>query len=659
MDSKIIERFYFGFLCLLPLLFYNKIIDAVLLPRQLLLGVFIVFIISLFLFNKNDLTYNILSKKLIFIVLLFLFLNLISFKQSITISESHAVFSKLILLFLFFYFTSILLYNDFLKINKLVLYVIVFGILSAITALYQIIEKSISGQPLFSAVHINNGNFANKNLLASILFLCVPFYFIGFYQNKLNKLLAFIGILNSVFVLVVIRTRVALLALALFFLLQIVFYLKEKFKVKIKYILASSLVILLSLFGVLKSLYSNFNLQSSQNVSKQYLFRIFDSETLKTRILFWENSFKMFKENWLLGVGLGNWQIYFSKYGLNNFKLNDIINGESSLQRPHNDFIWILCETGILGLITYLSLFAILIYQVIYLIKTAENFIEKRNFYILFSALIGYILISFFDFPYERIEHQILLMLIFAIISSTYYKKFKSKEDKIISKKLIAFFFIPVLYSLLVISYRLNGEFYTAKMYVAKNTQNWEETIINSKKANSYFYSLDNSSIPLSWFEGISHFNENRIQESEECFYKAFTLNPYNIQVINNLANVYQVNGKSKEAVELFENALTISNNFDEAKLNLSALYFNRKEFEKAFETINTVDYLTTNPKYKKYLIPILNNIINEFLKLNKDKSIAINLTRNITSSDKLLKLYFDSKNLNIPIEKYFQIVKF
>ena len=365
----------------------------------------------------------------------------------------------------------------------------------------------------------------------------------------------------------------------------------------------------------------------------------------------------MWYDNLLLGVGLGNWQIQFPKYGLNNFKEYAISNGESTLQRPHNDFIWILCETGILGLIAYLSLFGILFYQFYKLIKKSTNTKEKWKFYFILSALIGYLVIAFFDFPYERIEHQVLVMLLFALTSSAYFKSV-AKPNK---KNLWAIFalLLPVAFSFLVSFYRFNGEQHTAKMYLARANKNWSETLYEAKKANSYFYPLDNSSMPLSWYEGIGHFNENRVEESEECFEKAYQLTPYNIQVITNLASTYQLTGKVDEAIVLYTDALKISNNFDEAKLNLAALYFNKKEFGEAYHYINKVDVKSKNPKYELYLAAILNQKINLYLKTATDKVVVDKLVKNIKTKEALLTLFFDAKKKNVSFEIYLTQVTF
>lgn len=659
MGDKLIEKLYFGFLLLLPLVFSTTIIDPVLIPRQILLTAFLLVLAMVLIWQKKELSFN-FKTPIFYAVAAFLLLNFVALFTSNIAGESHAVFSKLTVLFFFFLATTVVLYNNLVRLPQIVLAVILFGVISLIFSYFDIINKTQEGQHLFRQIEVIKGTSANKNLLSSILFLCLPFYFMGLHQGKAVRFLSLAAILSTLLVLITVRTRVVLIACFIFFTLLICYKIKQRFAVKKRYFLISALSGFLLLFGAYKFYFENkiTHLKSSStDITQQYLYRLTNSQTLESRILFWENSLQMAKDYPLLGVGLGNWQIHFPKYGLNRFEDYAIVNGESTLQRPHNDFIWILCETGILGLLAYLMIFGVVFYQLYSLIKNTNDANEKWKFFFILSALIGYLVISFFDFPYERIEHQVIVMLLLALSTSAYYKM-ATKTTKNY-KSWLWVLIIPVTYSFLVSFYRFNGEKHALKMYTAKANKNWSETIYEAQKANHYFYPLDNTSMPLTWYEGIGHFNENRIEESQTCFEKAYQLTPYNIQVITNLAGTYQASGKIDEAVVLYNDALKISNGFDEAKLNLAALYYNKKDFDQAYSLINEIKVTSKNPKYKLYLVPILNHKINDYLKTATDKVVIDNLVKNVTTKETLLQLFFDAKKNNVPFETYLAQVKF
>jgi O-antigen ligase len=659
MGDKLIEKLYFGFLLLLPLVFSTTIIDPVLVPRQILLTAFLFLVTAILIGQKRTLLFN-FKTPLFFTFIGFLLLNFISFSQSGVAGESHAVFSKMTVLFSFFLLSTLLLYNNIIRIHQIILAALLFGIISLSFSFFDIINKAQQGQHLLRQIEVIKGTAANKNLLSSILFLCLPFYFIGLQQGRIMRLLSMGAILSTVFVLATVRTRVVLIACSIFFTLLICYKIKQRFGIKKRYFLISGISVLLLIFGsykfFLESKIANLK-SSSTDITQQYLYRLSDSQTLKSRVLFWENSMLMAKDHLLLGVGLGNWQIHFSKYGLNQFDDYAMVNGENTLQRPHNDFIWILCETGVLGLLAYLMIFGVVFYQLYSLIKNTTDTQKKWKFFFILSTLIGYLVISFFDFPYERIEHQVIVMLLLAIVTSAYNRIVPNPTKNF--KSWLWLLMIPIAYSFLVSFYRYNGERHALKMYTAKANKNWSETIYEAKKADHYFYPLDNTSIPLSWYEGIGHFNENRLEESQTCFEKAYQLTPNNIQVLTNLASVYQANGKIDEAVVLYNDALKISTEFDEAKLMLSALYFNKKEFDKAYGLINEIKVTSKNPKYTLYLVPILNQKINAYLQTATDKVVIDKLVKNVTTKEALLQLYFDAKKNNMAFETYLAQAQF
>lgn len=76
------------------------------------------------------------------------------------------------------------------------------------------------------------------------------------------------------------------------------------------------------------------------------------------RLLFWKNSGEIIKKNPLMGVGTGD---FAKEYG--------VINSVSSpnmvaTDNPHNQYIFVLCQFGLLGLVSLLSIFYAQVRQV-------------------------------------------------------------------------------------------------------------------------------------------------------------------------------------------------------------------------------------------------------------------------------------------------------
>jgi tetratricopeptide (TPR) repeat protein len=367
--------------------------------------------------------------------------------------------------------------------------------------------------------------------------------------------------------------------------------------------------------------------------------------------MLWENSERIIENNLLYGVGAGNWKIYFPKYKLDNFN-ESVQNGLTIYQRPHNDFLWVFSEQGVLGIITYLLIFLLILFYLFRIIKNTIEWKDKIIYISFFACILGYLFISAVDYPLERIEHQLILYLIFSIITAKYYHDFiaiKTSNKFIINKLiLITIFSTIILFSFIVGFNRYSGEYYTSKLYKAHHKNSFRKMIKIADKSINSFYLIDPMSVPIQWYKGVALFSLGNITEAKKVFEKAYTVTPYNIHVLNNLASCYESLGEHKKAEEAYLQALSISSNFEESLLNLSAVYYNNKEYEKAFKTIDKCNINSTDTKYITFLPVILNSKIDIIVNSIKDQDIRNLITNFKESENLLLNLYFDSKKEKI-----------
>ena len=379
MASKTIEKAYFIFLLLLPFVHFSFVIDPVLIPRQLYLSAFIL-VVVLLLFAQKNLQFLPFKNPIYLAIGSYLLLALLSFYDNPFTSESHYVLSKQLVLFSFLIVTIHSLYNKLITVNLIVKACVGIGIIAIVGAYYHLIEKTIDGEKIVRRVGLIKSFFANKNLLASVIFLCFPFFFMGLIQSKKVKTVAIVGIISALPMLLLLGTRTVFLAVLVFALVVLSYYLKNRFGIRKRFIgLASILLLILIAFLYQSTKISEIHDIKDKSTIKQYIDRISNEKTWVSRTQFWDNSIAMWKENPILGVGLGNWQVEFPKYGLNQFGVFSIVNGTETLQRPHNDFLNILCENGILGLLVYVFLFGWMYYQLFVLIRGTKD-TEQWNY---------------------------------------------------------------------------------------------------------------------------------------------------------------------------------------------------------------------------------------------------------------------------------------
>ena len=255
MTSKIIEKAYFIFLLLLPFVYFSTTIDPALIPRQIFVSLFLLFVILLLKNNKNNYQNLALKNPLNIAILGYFFFSLFSYFQFDFTSESHYVLSKQLVIFTFFIVTTHVLYNKIIKANQLILALIGFGIIAIFGAYYDVIEKTISGEKLLRRVGLITSFFANKNLLSSILFLCFPFFLMGLSLSKKVRIISIIGLISAFPILIIIGTRAVFLALLISAFIIIIYYLKTRFGIrKWLIVLGSLLIVIFSIF-----LYKNYN----------------------------------------------------------------------------------------------------------------------------------------------------------------------------------------------------------------------------------------------------------------------------------------------------------------------------------------------------------------------------------------------------------------
>ena len=125
-------------------------------------------------------------------------------------------------------------------------------------------------------------------------------------------------------------------------------------------------------------------------------------------------------------------------------------------------------------------------------------------------------------------------------------------------------------------SIRYKGDLHMTNALKYKSSRDWDKMIDKLDMAyNQYLYDIDNTTTPLHWYYGIAYFNKGEVNMAFDYFKKAYSINPYHLHVINNLATCYGYNNDYIKAKELYEECLSISPRFEEAALNLSAIYYN------------------------------------------------------------------------------------
>jgi hypothetical protein len=313
-----------------------------------------------------------------------------------------------------------------------------------------------------------------------------------------------------------------------------------------------------------------------------------------------------------LGVGLGQWKIVWPAYE-NSQKTSSSqgVRREMRRQRPHNDFLWVCAESGILGFIAHLFFWGVLIVYSLRIIGHAREIEDKIFAAVMLFGIIGFTMISCVSFPKERIFHNIFFMLIAGGLVALYHQTFPilkaANAYKIFS---LNFIILTILiFGLICGSTRFEAEAHTKKAIAAYRAKDWNRVVTEIDKTNWRFYNLDPTSTPLFWYRGMANFSSGRIEEACSDFLKAHANHPYHIHVLNNLGTCYAKLLNFDAAVDYYKRALIISPRFEQAILNLGVVYFQTAKYRQARQTL--LDFVKSKPNSRAaaYLKMVENKI--------------------------------------------------
>jgi O-antigen ligase len=127
------------------------------------------------------------------------------------------------------------------------------------------------------------------------------------------------------------------------------------------------------------------------------------------RLDFWKIALQVFVHNPIFGAGLDSFAVVMSRY--------DQWNGTFRIEQAHNDYLQVLAEAGILGLVCVFGFIYLLFKKGISNIKTSnDRFIGGVALGALAGCL-GIFIHSFFDFPL-RTPSNALIFLVLAVLAS-------------------------------------------------------------------------------------------------------------------------------------------------------------------------------------------------------------------------------------------------
>lgn len=502
-----------------------------------------------------------------------------------------------------------------------------------------------------------DGTIGNPTYLAAYLTLVIVAALISFFNTGKRWLKYFYGgaIAFSFFIMYFTASRGAtlsfLVAVPIFAALYLFLFKGEDGKEKLfKKIAAAALILIVVVPVSLWLLRSTSFIQNSEVLSRLTSVS-FGEKTIRSRFIIWELTWKAFSERPLLGWGQENFLQAFSKHY--DPRLYD---QEPWFDRPHNIVFEWLINAGIIGLISYLSLFAALYWGIIYLLK--KQAIGKKEGLVLLVAPVAYFLQNFFVF--DNFNTYVLFFALLAYVNSLVVFQ-KSAEVKsglpqkdysqlsagvlIVGLILMsgAIYFVnikPILAARSIITSlkatAIAGDPVTATLESFKKTLSYKtfasgEALEQLSRTSSLLISrpgIPNSAkIPFwefaiteleaylkkspqnvrihlmlgSLYQGLRNLNQEFVFRAREEIKTALSLSPKKQQILFLLADNYLATNEIAKAIEVMQSAVALEPSNRDAQTNLAivALFSGRNDIlKKVLDDLNNLRLTTVDKKY-------------------------------------------------------------
>lgn len=319
--------------------------------------------------------------------------------------------------------------------------------------------------------------------------------------------------------------------------------------------------------------------------------KVFDSSTIQSRMHYWKASQEMFLDNPISGVGGGQWKIEYPATGLKGTN-ESVMNGTTSILRPHNDVLWLLSETGI-GALFFIGM---MLLALLHLLKNKGQ--------LLFGlTIVAFGAYGFGEFPLERTT----LLIPFAVAMGYLASQSKSiyEGGKPLSMILST---AALVFTVAVSVARVGGEKEAAQALDGYMKRNTRAMVQNSVAATGTFFEMDIYNNPMPYFEGLGILisggqqpNAGILRKSAAAFEQALEIHPNHILSLNQLAQIRRIEGNYAEASRLYNKVLSMSPRNTSAALRLAEVERVRGDVYASINALKKLD--------KKYTPQNLNGL--------------------------------------------------
>lgn len=445
--------------------------------------------------------------------------------------------------------------------------------------------------------------FGNPNFMSSFLAAVFPLILINLWHNlndSKKRLVNIVSALIILFCILISRTKAAWLGVIISTVILLIFIIKINIKGKTfkKYLWASG-IIFLAVIAIITGISLILPAESNPILAELSSLTL-SNITFKGRELMWLTTFNMIKEHPIIGVGVNTFRLNYQNYQagfLNNHP--EYIPYLGSAESPHNQFLEITVEQGIVGLLIFLCINILFFKSCIGFINQTpfdEAHLKEKMIVIGIMAGVAAILIhGLVEFPLNLVPNAMLYWMYLGfvmVIANKPLKPFKlfkpfkpmlSALTIIITAALLFIFIFQSLHPL--IASKIHRD-----TWHLMQAEKWKEAAVSAKKG------IDREPLndELHLFLGVANYHLENYSESLKEYAKAYELYP-DYMIPYNIGLIHKKMGNLTLAEEYFMKTIFLRPNLPEPYTQLSQVY---KEMGKIDESI---DIFNKGARYRKF----------------------------------------------------------
>lgn len=379
------------------------------------------------IFNENLKKINSISLPLYSFLCFFLIAILSSF-FAINFTESLITILKILTILIHIYLIYTLRVYDVFPLKVFLGIISLMLFLETTASLYPVFNEILSVREYqFNFTGFLKGFTGNKNITAASICIKIPFVlmFINKSKNIYLRLILFLIATIAVLNLFFLSSRATFLSLIIIF----VFYFFQKIFFELRRLgffnLVKRFIYIPFIFIISFYVFDNNSKENDRSKIQNRVASIsMQDESASQRIRYYTQAIVYASQHPLMGTGIGNWKIKsvdVDKDNIYSYIIPYVM---------HNDFLEILVETNLLGLLSYL-LFFLSIYWILYKGYMKTKDVDLRDsLFLTACALTVYFIDANLNFPLYRPIMQINLLLILIISLYLNLNIYKNENQK-------------------------------------------------------------------------------------------------------------------------------------------------------------------------------------------------------------------------------------